>query len=306
VSPGTLFSFINLFSLLTYPLRTIGYVLGNVPRSMAGYDRVRRVLDEEVPAPARGTSALPAGPLDLRADGVTFAHSGGNRVLDELSFEVKAGTTLAVAGPTGCGKTTLVFLLAGLLRPSAGSVRLGGADVSDLAPGDVTRACATVLQDPFLFAGTIEENILLGHEAADGEVAAALRLAGVAEFVDSLPHGTRTTVGERGVTLSGGQRQRVALARALVRSPRLLILDDATSAVDPTTEDRILRGIAAGLHGVTKVVVASRPSTLALADSVLYLEKNRPACLGTHEWLLARVPGYQDLVRAYESEGSRA
>jgi len=305
ISPGTLFSFVNLFSLLTYPLRTIGYVLGNVPRSLAGYDRVRRVLDEDVPAPARGTSVLPAGPLDLRVDGVCFAHGERDRVLDDVTFQVRAGSTLAVAGPTGCGKTTLTFLLAGLLRPRVGSVRLGGFDVTDLSPGDLAGARATVLQDPFLFSGSIEENVLLGREATAAQVAVALRLAGVEEFVDSLPDGLQTTVGERGVTLSGGQRQRIALARALVRSPRLLLLDDGISAVDPTTEARILRALATELPGTTKVVVANRPSTLAFADAVLYLEKNRPACLGTHERLLARVSGYQELVRAYESEGSK-
>jgi ABC-type multidrug transport system fused ATPase/permease subunit len=193
-----------------------------------------------------------------------------------------------------------VLLLARLLRAEQGVVRLGGVDVAALAPGDLAGACATVFQEPFLFSGTLAENILLGRSASDEDVARALHLAGAAEVVAGLPEGLGAVVGEGGATLSGGQRQRIALARALVGRPRLLLLDDATSAVDPTTEAAIFAGLGEELAGTTTVVVATRPSTLAVADTVLHLEHGRLVAAGTHAELLATVPGYARLVQAYE------
>lgn len=300
ITTGTLVSFVNLFTLLTFPLRIIGYVLGDIPRSVVGHDRLRRVLDEALPPPSGGHGVLPEGPLDLDVVGAGFSYDDGTPGLVDITFHVPAGATVAVVGPTGSGKTTLVLLLARLLRAQTGDVRLGGVDVADLAPGVLAGACSTVFQEPFLFAATLEENVLLGLDPSRADVPAAVRLSGSDEFVDELPAGMATVVGERGATLSGGQRQRIALARALVRRPRLLLLDDATSAVDPSTEGRILQGLARELSTTTTVVVATRPSTLALADTVLYFEHGRLAGAGTHEQLLETVPGYERLVRAYE------
>ncbi|MGW7518504.1 ABC transporter ATP-binding protein [Streptomyces sp. NPDC054796] len=321
ITVGTLVSFINLFTLLTFPLRIIGYVLGDVPRSVAGYERVRGVLDEPL-HPSPGTRTLPAGPLSIEAEGLAFGHAAndtndtndtndgddggdskdGPRIVDGVGFTVPPGSTLAVVGPTGSGKSTLLLLLARLLPLDGGTLRIGGTPVGDISAASLAASCATVFQEPFLFAASLEENILLGHEADAAQLREALRLSGADEFVDALPQGLATVVGERGVTLSGGQRQRVALARALVRRPGLLLLDDATSAVDPTTEARILGSLASERADLTTVIVANRPATLALADQVLYLDRARTPRVGTHQHLLATAPGYEDLVTAYETE----
>jgi ATP-binding cassette, subfamily B, bacterial len=301
ITAGTLVGLISLFSLLIWPLRLIGYVLGDMPRAVAGYERVAAVLAEPLPAsgPVVAGPELPAGPLELEVEGLGYGYEPGAEVLGEVSFRVPAGGTVALVGPTGSGKSTLALLLARLLTPDRGGIRLGGRDLAELDGGEVAGAVAIAFQEPFLFSTSVAENIGL-ERPQDGLVEAA-RLAQAEEFVARLPDGFDTVVGERGATLSGGQRQRVALARALAGRPRLLVLDDATASVDPVTEAAILGGLEGHLPSTTTVVVASRLATIATADRILYLEDGRLVADGDHERLLATVPGYARLVRAYEA-----
>lgn len=291
---GDVTSVVYLFTLLVWPLRLIGFVLADLPRSLAGWERVTKVLDDPVlPAPHEAVSRTPPG-IGVQLRGIRFGYEPDRLVLRDLDLTVQAGSTVAVVGPTGAGKTTLLQVIDGLVAPSSGSVAA--------EPGLRTM----VFQEPFLFAESIRENVLLGLEVPERRLRAALELAQAAGFVDELPHGAATVVGERGVTLSGGQRQRIALARALVRRPRILLLDDATSSLDPTTEALILTGLGRELEGTTTIVVASRPSTIALADEVVFVVDGRVAEQGTHDDLLARSAQYRHLVEAYERDRSAA
>jgi ABC-type multidrug transport system fused ATPase/permease subunit len=205
-----------------------------------------------------------------------------------------------VVGPTASGKSTLTNLLTRMLDPDAGSIRVDGIDLRELERGALAEAMALVPQTAFLFDDTVRGNVTLGGEYSDEEVWAALRAAQADGFVAALSDGLGTQLGERGTSLSGGQRQRISLARALVRRPRLLILDDATSAVDPEVEARILATLREGAQDATLVVVAYRKATIALADEVVHLDDGRVVDRGTHQELLARNEEYARLVNAYE------
>jgi ATP-binding cassette, subfamily B, bacterial len=287
---GEIASFVYLFSLLVLPLRLIGYALSELPHSLAGWARVREIVDEPTAHdPAHDIGLAPAGiGVDVRQ--IEFSYEADNQVFSGLTAEIATGRMVAVVGATGSGKSTLLHLMAGLLGPSSGTI--------DRESG----ACALVFQEAFMFADSIRANISLGAELSDDEVWRALRLAEAAEFVESLPHGVETIVGERGVSVSGGQRQRLALARALAARPSVLLLDDTTSALDPTTEGRILANLRSELSGVTTLIVASRPSTIALADEVLFVGNGAVLAHGTHDDLAASYPGYRELVDAYEHD----
>ncbi len=302
---GDLVSIAYLFTLLALPIRAIGWVLADLPRAMAGFDRVAPVLTargetEHGPhSAAGGTSGAEVG-----LAGVDFGHTDADGqptpVLHGVTFEVPAGRTVAVVGPTGSGKSTLAGLLVRLVDPDDGRVLLDGVDLRSLREGEVSDQAAFVAQGTFLFDDTVRGNVTLGADWDDEAVRAALRVAAAEDFVDRLPDGLDTRVGERGASLSGGQRQRLALARAVVRRPRLLVMDDATSAVDPSVEARILDALRATDRPATVVVVAYRQATIALADEVVWIEHGRLVARGSHAELLARVPGYARLVQAYQ------
>jgi len=281
-------------------------VLADLPRALAGYDRVTPVLDATGETPY-GPEAAPAGSggAGLGVQDVGFTFDGQTQAtLEGVTFDVPAGSTIAVVGPTGAGKSTLAGLLVRLVDPVGGRVLLDGLDLRRLREGELSGQAAFVAQSAFLFDDTVRGNVTLGADFTDQDVWTALRTAAADDFVSALPEGLDTRVGERGASLSGGQRQRLALARAVIRRPRLLVLDDATSAVDPAVEARILDALRASEEPSTVVVVAYRQATIALADEVVWIEQGRALARGTHEQLLAEVPGYAALVRAYsQTEG---
>jgi len=298
ISMGTLVQFVSLFQLLAFPMRLIGFVLSDLPRAVAGHERIEEVLAEPVTLrPATETDELPAGPLSVSVREVAFSY-GSAPVLGGVSFDVAPTETVALVGPTGSGKSTLTQLLVRLADPDAGGILVGGVDLRQVSPEHLREAVAMVFQESFLFATSVWENITLGLKVSEEEVHRAAKIAQAHAFITALPRGYDTVLGERGVTLSGGQRQRVAIARALVRRPRLMIMDDATSSVDPTVEAAILDGLRGQLD-TTLIVVAYRVSTISLADRVLYLDDGRIVAQGTHEQLLSH-PEYEAMVRAYE------
>lgn len=295
---GELISAVSLLTILSVPVRIVGFLLEEMPGAVAALDRVDGVLLEQPAAESSRSISLTKGPHEVTLDHVDFAYEDNVAVLNGVSFSVPAGGSVAIVGATGSGKSTIVSLLAGLVEPTGGSVRIDGTPVSDIDRTERTNRIATVFQETFLFASTIRENVTLGLVASDDEVERALRMAQAWEFVSALESGIDTVVGERGVTLSGGQRQRVALARALLRGPSVVLLDDATSALDPAVERDVLSILRHDLHA-TLVLVAYRLATIELADTVVYLVDGELVAIGRHRELMGRSD-YAALVRAYE------
>ncbi|WP_238473640.1 ABC transporter ATP-binding protein [Nocardioides cavernaquae] len=302
--PGDVVTIGYLLTIVSFPIRSIGWLLGEFPRSVVGYGRVARVLAASGEMQYGAARLAATGPAALEVDRLSYAYDAAVPVLSDVSFEVAPGRSVALVGATAAGKSTLTTLITRLVDPDAGAIRVDGTDLRDLAPAALAGAVAVVPQTAFLFDDTVRGNVTLGAAIDDAEVWAALRTAQADGFVAALPHGLDTRLGERGTSLSGGQRQRVSLARAVVRKPRLLVLDDATSAVDPEVEARILSALRedAGDGGATLVVVAYRKATIGLADEVLHLADGRVVDRGTHQELLDRSPVYADLVNAYETE----
>ena len=298
---GEFVAFYGYVLMLVGPMRMLGIALGMAQRAVASGARVFEVLDREprIVAPP-GAPSLPPGGGRVELRGVESGFGEGaeaRQVLRGVDLSVEPGRSIALVGATGSGKTTLVGLLPRLYDPTAGEVLIDGADVRSLDLESLRSEIAFVSDDPFLFSATVRENIAYARpEASDEEIRLAARRAGIDDFVESLPDGYDTLVGERGLTVSGGQRQRLAIARALIRDPRILILDDATSSVDATTEARIGQALREVMLGRTTFVIAHRMSTIALADEIVVLEDGRVAARGTHDELLDTSPLYREIA----------
>ncbi|MEV4637192.1 ABC transporter ATP-binding protein [Actinoplanes sp. NPDC049548] len=301
ISVGELVSVAFLFTVLAFPVRAIGWVVAELPRSVAGWERVQAVLAAEGDLAYGTTEPTAQGPAALTFDQVHFSYGEGPEVLHDVSFTVPAGRTVALVGATGSGKSTIASLAVRLVDPDSGTVSVDGTPLPELTEQALASTSALVPQVPFVFDDTVRGNVTLERDGVgDAEVWAALRLAEADGFVANLPEALDTAVGERGTSLSGGQRQRLTLARALAGRPRLLVLDDATSAVDPRVEAAILASLRGHDAGASILVVAYRRATIALADEVVYLEDGKVVATGTHPHLMATEPGYLALVTAYE------
>ena len=286
-----------LVTMLVMPLRQLGMWIGQAQRATASGERIFQVIDEpEEIRDAPGAMALPDGPGLVRLEHVTFGYDPARPVLHDVELELEAGRTVALIGHTGSGKTTLASLVPRFYDAGTGRVTIDGADVRDVTLASLRREIGVIAQDPFLFSTTVRENIAFGApHATDEQVREAARRAQAHEFIEQLPEGYDTVIGERGITLSGGQRQRIAIARALVVDPRILVLDDATASVDATTEARIREGLREAMLGRTTIIIAHRLSTIALADEVVALEDGRIAARGTHDDLIGTSEVYREI-----------
>lgn len=306
LTTGELVTIAYLLTLVNWPIRIIAFVLWDIAESLAGWRRVEAVLEvEEFVDYGTLVAASEASGAAVAGNEVNFAYRPEEGVLEGVEWEIQAGRTIAVVGPTGSGKSTLAMLLARLWDPGTGEIHLDGRDLRSFARSELPREVAFVAQEAFLFDDDVTGNITMGTEIPEADIHSAVELAGAEGFIHELPHGLSTQIGERGTSLSGGQRQRLALARALARKPRLLILDDATSAVDASVESEILRGLRRAELPSTVLIVAHRRSSIMLADEVVFLDGGRIVAHGSHEELLASVPGYARLLEAYDEDAER-
>ena len=299
LSLGSFVAFNAYVAMLVWPLRVLGQRVTTLQKAVGASARISEVLEAEpklreprhpveLDRPVRG---------DVRLADVQFGHEDGHPVLHGLDLHLAPGESLALVGPTGSGKSTIAGLLARLYDPDHGAVELDGHDVRELRLSDVRQAVALVFEETFLFSDTVKENIRFARpDAPDEEIERAAELAGAAGFIADLPDGYDTVLGERGFSLSGGQRQRIAIARAILANPAVLVLDDATSAVDATKEHEIRAALTTVMEGRTTLVIAHRPATIALADRVAVLDEGRIVEEGTHGELLRGSPRYRALL----------
>ena len=297
LSVGSFVAFNLYLGLLVLPLRALGMWVGQAQRATAAGERIFEILDEpEDIADRPGAEPLPPGGGAIRFEHVSFEYLDGRPVLHDVDLELAPGRTVALIGHTGSGKTTLTSLVPRFYDATAGRVLVDGIDVRDVELTSLRRAIGVISQDPFLFSASVRDNIAFGRgDLSDAEVEAAARAAQAHEFIERLPKGYDTVIGERGITLSGGQRQRVAIARALAVDPRILILDDATASVDATTEARIRAGLREAMRDRTTLIIAHRLSTIALADEIVVLDDGRVVARGTHDDLLHTSPVYREI-----------
>jgi len=298
-----LIEFIQYIGLLIFPLRNLGMTVAFGQRAAAALLRVDEVLSmpplvADPPKPRALPVVEPGGAVHF--EHVSFGYDNGVAVLVDFDLAIEAGTSVAIVGGTGSGKSTLARLLIRFYDVEHGSIRIDGVDVRDLPLAELRRAVSIVFEDTFLFHDTVAANIAFARPDAGREVIEhAARLAGAHDFILDLPEGYDTMLGERGYSLSGGQRQRIALARAITSDPRVLVLDDATSAVDPSKEHEIREAMATVMEGRTTIVIAHRPGTIALADTVVLLDRGRVAATGSHDALLATNSRYREVLAAW-------
>jgi ATP-binding cassette subfamily B protein len=294
---GEFFAFNLYVTMLIMPLRMLGMWIGQSQRATASGERIFQVLDEpEEIAERPGAEALSPGPGRIEFEGVSFGYDPDRPVLHGVELAIEPDQNVAVIGHTGSGKTTLTALVPRFYDATEGRVLIDGVDVRDVSLPSLRSQIAVISQDPFLFSTTVRENIAFGApEATDEEIESAARLAQAHEFIVQLPQGYDTVIGERGITLSGGQRQRVAIARAITMNPRILVLDDATAAVDATTEARIRLGLREAMKGRTTLIIAHRLSTISLADEVVVLDHGRVVARGTQAELAESSPVYREI-----------
>jgi ATP-binding cassette, subfamily B, bacterial len=306
LSLGGLVAFVSLQVMLVWPIDALGWIIANGQEAMTAADRIYEVLDTPQSIVDRpGAVAVdPASIIgELRFETVRFGYPDATvDVLHHIDLELRPGETMAIVGVTGCGKTTLVSLVPRLYDVTGGRITIDGRNVRDYRLDTLRRIVGVAFEEPMLFSMSVRENLTLGRpEATDEEIAEALAVA-QAEFVHELPWGLATRIGEQGLSLSGGQRQRLALARAVIARPRVLVLDDPLSALDVHTEALVEEALARVLHGTTALLVVHRPSTVALADRVAFLDDGRIAAVGTHSQLLATVPRYRSVLSAASEE----
>jgi ATP-binding cassette subfamily B protein len=302
---GQIVAFNFYIIMLIWPMRMFGMLLAQASRASSSAGRIHEILVTEPEIKDRpGARGLPEGPGELRFEGVSFGYGGGRTILDDLDLVIRGGEAVALVGATGSGKSTIARLVPRFYDVDAGRVVLDGVDVRDVRVRDLRRSVGLVFEDTFLFSDSVRENIAFADpDAPMAAVERAADLAGASGFIAALPDGYDTVVGEQGFALSGGQRQRIAIARAVLAEPRVLILDDATSSVDPTKEHEIRAALREVMTGRTTLIIAHRPATVALADRVVLLDAGRVVAEGTHEELLARSPEYRRvLAHAAETE----
>jgi ABC-type multidrug transport system fused ATPase/permease subunit len=297
ISLGAFVSFNLYLAMLVFPLRMLGMWIGEGQRAVASGERIFQVIDEpEDIRDAPVARELPAGEGRVRFEGVTFGYDPARPIFAGLDLELEAGRTVALIGHTGSGKTTLASLIPRFYDVQEGRVTIDGADVRELTLNSLRREIGAIAQDPFLFSASVRENLAFGRpDATMEQIEHAARLAQAHEFIERLPDGYDTVIGERGITLSGGQRQRVAIARALIVDPRILILDDATASVDATTEAKIRLGLREAMKNRTTVIIAHRLSTIALADEIVVLDHGRISARGTHKDLVGTSEVYSEI-----------
>ena len=297
MTAGALTKFLFFVALLQMPVRSLGWMVMMVPRAATAGSRIFEILDRESEVQERPHARAPVAPRGLvRFQNVSFSYDRDRPVLDGVDFEARPGEVIALLGPTGSGKTSVVNLIPRFYDVSEGHVRFDGVDVRDLTLAGLRAEVAIVQQDVFLFAASLRDNIAYGRpDANDEEVEAAARLARIHGYIDSLPAGYRTWVGERGATLSGGQKQRIAIARALLMDPRVLVFDDSTSSVDTGTEQEIQQAMAALMQGRTTFVIAHRLRSVRDADQILVLDQGRIVQRGRHAELLAQGGLYRKI-----------